>query len=84
MSFLRRRADYILLPFVSFVATRVLFPGGGLYSDYNEIHFVPILYLRTFYLSLANAVYGRLDNALQAIIDHPALSLLVLLVMATL
>ncbi|MGH7527768.1 MAG: hypothetical protein ACREMX_13815 [Gemmatimonadales bacterium] len=71
-----KRLDYLILPLLFWVLKESLFPRHGLYAEYNRFQLAPLRLLGNVSLFLVNAVYQQLNGALSALLDQPALLLI--------
>jgi hypothetical protein len=67
--FMPRRLDYLLLPIIFWVISRLVFPSHGLYSNYNRIIFSLSSLVGLHINFINNCVYEQVRIALQDLIE---------------
>lgn len=68
--YLPHRLDYILLPFMYWIASRVLFPAHGFYSAYNELSISLSSLLTLGHTFIDNAIFTQFGNAFNYLKDY--------------
>ena len=82
--FLLRHVDYLLLPFLHWLFSRLLFPPRGVYEDYNPFDSTWSTFAEAFADGFESGVFGQLWRAVVSLGSQPIVLVATLLVVVVL